>query len=66
MEIKLSEIMKILHQDEATTRKMLNQAGADLDEQANDPNITLSREEIASLATAKGQYAQGATAVRIA
>ena len=59
MDIKLSEVMNILNQDEETTRKMLNKAGADLDEQASDPNISLSREEIASLATEQGNTREG-------
>ena len=59
MNIKLSEVMKILDQDEETTHKMLNKVGADLDEQASDPNIVLSKEEIASLATEQGSTREG-------
>ena len=59
MDIKLSKVMKILNQDEETTRKMLNKVGADLDEQASDPNIILSREEIAALATEQENTREG-------
>ena len=59
MDNKLSKVMKILNQDEETTRKMLNKVGADLDEQASDPNIILSREEIAALATEQGNTRKG-------
>jgi len=38
---------------------MLYKAGADLDEQASDPNIALSREEFTSLATDQGDTREG-------
>ena len=59
MEFKLSELLKILNLDEQATHKLLNKVGLDLEEKLNDPNSTLTREEVAAMATDLGDTREG-------
>lgn len=49
MSYKLSELMQVLKLNEPATRKMLIDAGADLNELASDPGETVSCEDVIAL-----------------
>jgi hypothetical protein len=59
MDFKLSDLMELLQLDETTTRKMLKDAGSDLDERAHNPNVSIPQEEVAALASDMGDTLQG-------
>ena len=59
MDFRLSDLMELLQLDETTTRKMLKDAGSNLDERAHNPNVNISQEEVAALASDMGDTRQG-------
>ena len=59
MDFKLSDLMELLQLDETTDRKMLKAAGSDLDERAHNPNVSITQEEVAALASDMSDTRQG-------
>ena len=59
MSFTIAEIMDVLRLNEPATRKMLIDAGADLNELASDPSETVTRADVINLYTDRAAMREG-------